>query len=87
MFYNIITYKHINIFANGILTSNSLNNIYPINNMKFIKDNRELRSIEEFDVSDYVFEGLRLAEQPNCETIKAKAKTLGRSIDRNLSNV
>jgi len=63
-FYNVIANKHINVFANGILTSTGLNNLYPIVDMKFIKDNRTLRSPEEFMASDELFEGLRLAEQP-----------------------
>ena len=51
-YYNIITDRHINMFANGILTSCSLNNIYPfdVKTMKFVKDgNRELRKIEDYD--------------------------------------
>lgn len=63
-FYNIITDKHLNMFANGILTSCRLNNIYPIADMKFIKHEKELKKIEEFEnISDIVFDGLRLAEQ------------------------
>jgi hypothetical protein len=63
-FYNIITNSHINLFANGILTSSKLNNLYPINDMKFVKDQRSMRSRNEFDVSDDLFYGLRLNEQP-----------------------
>ena len=63
-FYNIITDKHINMFANGLLTSCRLNNFYPIVDMKFIKDERTLRTIEEYDnISEEVFDGLRLSEQ------------------------
>jgi hypothetical protein len=52
------------MFANGILTSCRLNNIYPIADMKFIKHKKELKKIEEFEnISDIVFDGLRLAEQ------------------------
>ncbi len=62
--YNIITNNHINIFANNILTSCRYNNIYPIQNMKFIKDNRILRTREEFiNIDDSYFYGLRLSEQ------------------------
>jgi hypothetical protein len=39
-FYNIITDYHMNLFANGILTSCRYNNLYPIQNMKFVKDDR-----------------------------------------------
>lgn len=64
-YYNIITDYHMNLFANGILTSLRLNNLYKIENMKFVKDNRELASREEFSsIPDKYFYGLRLAEQP-----------------------
>lgn len=64
-YYNIITDYHMNLFANGILTSLRLNNLYKIENMKFVKDNRELVSREEFaSIPDKYFYGLRLAEQP-----------------------
>jgi hypothetical protein len=63
-FYNIMTYKHVNMFANGILTSSKLNNVYPIKNMEFVKTPIDLRNRNEFNVSDEMFEGLRLAEQP-----------------------
>lgn len=35
-FYNVITDKHFNIFANGILTSCRLSNMYRIENMKYV---------------------------------------------------
>ena len=35
-FYNIMTEKHFNIFANGILTSCRLSNMYRIENMKYV---------------------------------------------------
>lgn len=38
-YYNIITKFHMNLFANGILTSCRYNNLYPIKNMKFDKSN------------------------------------------------
>ena len=47
-YYNIITERHFNLFANRILTSCSLNNLYPIKDMKYVKDGRKLR-----DISDY----------------------------------
>jgi hypothetical protein len=63
-YYNIITNKHLNVFANGILSSCRYNNIYPIKNMKFIKDNRDLRSRDEFTkITNKYFNGLRLSEQ------------------------
>ncbi len=63
-FYNIITHTHINVFANGILTSTGLNNIYPINHMKFVKENRKSRREEFKNVPYELFSGLRLGEQP-----------------------
>lgn len=67
-FYNIITDYHMNLFAGTILTSCRYNNIYPIQNMKFIKENREHKSIEYFDVPEKYYYGLRLAEQPDKPT-------------------
>ena len=64
-YYNIITDYHMNLFANGILTSLRLNNLYKIENMKFVKDDRKLWTREEFkNIPDKYFYGLRLAEQP-----------------------
>ena len=64
-YYNIITDYHMNLFANGILTSLRLNNLYKIENMKFVKDNRELVDKSEFEgIPEKYFYGLRLAEQP-----------------------
>ena len=64
-YYNIITEQHFNCFVNGILTSCRLNNMYKIENMKFVKDNRKLATREEYaDIDDKFFYGLRLAEQP-----------------------
>jgi hypothetical protein len=62
-YYNVITNKHINMFANGILTSCRYNNIYPIHNMKFIKDERVSRNRDEFNISDKFYYGLRIGEQ------------------------
>ena len=64
-YYNVITDYHMNLFANGILTSLRLNNLYKIENMKFVKDDRKLWTREEFkNIPDKFFYGLRLAEQP-----------------------
>ncbi len=63
-FYNIMTDKHINLFAEDILTSSRYNNLYPIVDMKFNKDNRSLRTKDDYNnVSSKYFDGLRLAEQ------------------------
>jgi hypothetical protein len=64
-YYNIITKRHLNCFANGILTSCRLNNMYPIENMKFVKDDRRLIEPSECPlIPQEWFDGLRLAEQP-----------------------
>ena len=53
-----------NLFSDSILTSCRFNNIYPITDMKFVKDSRTLRTRAEFEnVEDRFFYGLRLAEQ------------------------
>ncbi len=62
-YYNVITKNHLNIFANDILTSCRYNNIYPIENMKFIKDGRSIRDRSEFNISDDFYNGLRIGEQ------------------------
>jgi hypothetical protein len=64
-FYNVWTQYHLNLFADGILTSNRFNNIYPIRDMKFVKDARALRPLEEFaNIDPKYISGLRLQEQP-----------------------
>jgi hypothetical protein len=63
-YYNVITDYHMNLFSNSVLTSCRFNNIYPIQDMKFVKDSRPLRSRSEFHhIDDRFFHGLRLAEQ------------------------
>lgn len=63
-YYNVITNHHINLFGNSILTSCRYNNIYPVENMKFIKDDRVL-SIDSYDneIPCKYINGLRLSEQ------------------------
>jgi len=64
-YYNIITNYHINLFASTILTSCRLSNLYPIKNMKYQKDNRELHSPDLFkEINSKWINGLRLLEQP-----------------------
>ena len=61
--YNVITYNHINMFANGILTSQGSNNIYDIKDMKFVKNDRDKFSEEDLsDIDSKYVEGLRLKE-------------------------
>lgn len=62
-FYNIATNYHINCYAGQVLTSTKLNNLYPIEDMKFIKEDRELIPIEEFDsIPEKYYYGFRLGE-------------------------
>ena len=64
-YYNIITDRHLNCFAGNILTSCRLNNIYPIRDLKFVKDNRVLTPYTAFaELPKKWYDGLRLAEQP-----------------------
>ena len=66
--YNVVTERHLNIFAEGALTSRRLNNIYPISDMKFVKGERKQTPIEDFaGVSEEYYNGLRLGEQPLAE--------------------
>lgn len=61
-YYNIITDWHMNMFADGILTSCRYNNIYPIADMKFVKELREpVANVP--DIAEKYYKGLRLAEQ------------------------
>jgi len=62
-FYNIITDYHINLFANGILTSSKYNNIYPIVDMKFVKDIISEIPWYIYHVPEKWYYGLRLSEQ------------------------
>jgi hypothetical protein len=63
-FYNVWTEYHLNMFAEGVLTSNRFNNTYPMVGMKFVKGNKELRSLTEFNGIDPKWiNGLRLREQ------------------------
>ena len=65
-FYNVITDYHMNLFANNILTSTSLNNLYPIVNMKFIKERQTQNQKVDYSFLDKdMIYGLRLNEQPN----------------------
>ena len=62
--YNIITDHHINLFANSVLTSCRFNNIYPITDMKFVKDVVLNRNLSEFaEIESRFVSGLRLQEQ------------------------
>lgn len=63
-YHNVITHYHLNLYADGILTSMRYNNIYPIANMKFVQDGRQLRNRSEFaGIDSRWIDGLRLPEQ------------------------
>lgn len=62
-FYNVITNYHMNCYANDVLTSTKMNNIYPIENMKFVKDDRETVLYEAYpEIPIEFYKGLRLGE-------------------------
>lgn len=48
-YYNIITDKYFNLFANGILTSCRCSNLYKIENMKYVGD----RTMSDKEVEEY----------------------------------
>lgn len=63
--YNVITNYHMNLFANGILTSCKFSNIYDIKDMKYVKDSKERISNDDLDEIDSKYiDGLRLNEVP-----------------------
>lgn len=64
-FYNIMTDRHFNLFANGILTSCRLNNYRKFDGMKFAESPKVYHAKEDFKgIPDSYVEGLRLCEQP-----------------------
>lgn len=76
-YYNIITDYHMNCFANGILSSCRYNNLYPIKDMKFIKDDRLSKQprwkvyadkFRQYPVLGTYLDGLRLYEQEDIST-------------------
>ena len=64
-YYNVISNYHMNVFAEGILTSCRLSNLYEIKDMKYVKEDRELIDVEELNgIPEEYIKGLRLLEQP-----------------------
>ena len=61
-FYNIITERHFNLYANGILTSCRLSKMYPVNDMVYVKPD-EPRNTPSALPADIVAR-FRLDEQP-----------------------
>ena len=63
---NVITDYHMNIFANGILTSCVFSNIHDIKNMKYVMDSTDTINIDELsDIDEKYIKGLRLKEVPS----------------------
>lgn len=63
-FYNIITERHLNLYAEGVLTSTRLNNLYPIRDMMFVKEVRTITPNEAYPgVPSEYYHGLRLGER------------------------
>jgi hypothetical protein len=63
-FYNVITDYHMNLFANGVLASTSLNNLYPIKDMRFVKEGKSVEK-SKYALPRKFITGLRLEEQEN----------------------
>lgn len=65
-YYNLMTAQKINCFAEGILASDRYGNMYQIGqDMKYIKNDRQLRSYSEFEavgIDRYWYDNLRLGE-------------------------
>ena len=69
-YYNVMSSGKINCFANGILTSDRYGNLYPIADMKYVKDGRTIRPYSEYEavgIDRYWYDNLRLGE--NTETV------------------
>lgn len=61
-YYNIITDAHFNLYANDILASTSLNNLYPIKDMKFVYDKKNDNGYTFDDIDKSYVISLRLNE-------------------------
>ena len=74
--YNIVTFGHLNMFCSTLLTSVRLNNLYPIKDMKFVKDVREIIPFDKFEgLTKEYYDGFRLGEQPLVEVSENFAET------------
>jgi hypothetical protein len=63
-FYNVVTSKHMNLYANGMLASCRLNNLYPIQNMQYVKDDRAVVRKGAYDlIAQKYYDDLRLGER------------------------
>ena len=66
-YYNIMTNYHINLFANDILTSSRLSNIYPIKDLKYIYKQKRNNGYNLSIYEKSLVKGLRLNEQESEE--------------------
>lgn len=63
-YYNFLN-THLNCFANGTMAGCRFSNIYPIENMKYVKNEIRTNYLESFkDIPQKYIDGLRLKEQP-----------------------
>lgn len=62
-YYNVMTEYHINIFANDILTSCRLSNMYPIEDLKYVCNEKRSNGYDFSCYSEDLVKGLRLNEQ------------------------
>lgn len=80
-----MTSGKINCFANGILTSDRYGNLYPIANMKYVKDGRTIRPYSEYEavgIDRYWYDNLRLGE--NTETVEKSKEYVWKCIGQML---
>ena len=62
-YYNFLN-THLNCFANGVMAGCRFSNIYPIENMKYVKNEIRNNSLESFEnIPQKYIDGLRLKEQ------------------------
>lgn len=84
-YYNVMTSGKINCFANGILTSDRYGNLYPIQNMKYVKDDREIKPYSLYEavgIDRYWYDNLRLGE--NTETVEKSKEYVWKCIGQML---
>lgn len=64
-YYGLVTKFHMNTFLNKILTSCEFNNLYPIENMTFVKQDRETKNRADFlELDANLYKSFRISEQP-----------------------
>ena len=62
-YYNVMTEYHINLFADDILTSCRLSNMYDIKDMKYIYNSKRNNKYDLSKYDEKLIKGLRLNEQ------------------------